>query len=320
MVRTITLLGIVCIHVHSAAQNLVPNAGFEEHDECTQGVDWPDLHDWTIPSLTQEPHYYHECNNGTIADGLGVPYNFIGYQNAHQGVGYVAATVYVRHHSYAHQKLTTHLTQVLQAGQTYCIQFWLSLADSSEARCNLLHGLFTDTLPSAFNGQDSLWAEQAQVTFATDQTDTTTWHLVEAQYIAAGGEEYFTFGNFLPDTLTDVTFPGPIYLNSRSMFYVDDVYVGSCDVGVSESSSAFTPRLWPNPVQRGQAINVGVGTNAGEIAWTMRDGLGRVIVTGRTTSSGRGAFSIPSSAYALGVYVLELWTSECSRTVSVAIQ
>lgn len=320
MLRDITL-GVVIIVAHtiSTAQNLVPNGDFEQHDDCSQGVEWPQVHDWLQPGCTFDPSYRHSCNND-IASGIGMPFNSQGFQYTHSGEGYLLFSAYNRFYSYQQKKITAHLTQPLVAGTPYCVQFWLSLADSSEVRCNLLHGLFTEEVPSACNAADSMPLSQAQVTFVTNMVDTASWHLIEAQYTAAGGEQYFTFGNFLPDTLSDVTYLGPMFLVSRSMFYLDDVYVGSCDVGLSETAAAFRPKLWPNPVGQGQAINVEVGKNVGVITWSIRDALGHALSSGRVASLVNGVLPVPTTACCPGAYTLELCTKDFDSVLAFMVQ
>jgi hypothetical protein len=88
--------------------------------------------------------------------------------------------------------------------------------------------------------------------------DTVNWLLLESQYTAAGGEEYFSFGNFFPDKLTDTT---PIVWGTppneaESFFYVEDVYVGSCDVGIQPSPDISALSIFPNPTNHSQIITV----------------------------------------------------------------
>ncbi len=293
----------------SFTQNLVPNPGFEEHDDCTGGVDWSNLQNWQIPTCTYEPFYWNACNN-VFGGGSGIPQNFVGFQYAHGGDGYLLLATYIHNYSYAQNKITTHLTEPLEAGHTYCVQMWFSLADSSEARSNLLHGMFTTDLPSGCNQQDTLFASQAQMTFATDQVDTASWHLVEGQYTAAGGEEYFTFGNFLPDSLTDVHVFGPFMPTRRSMFYTDDIYVGSCDVGiVDDSAPLHITALFPNPALTGQSIQLVLSkplTSSTQLA--ILDMQGRQVSALTMPRSSR-TISLSSGAMPPGIYSVRLNTS-----------
>lgn len=179
--------------------------------------------------------------------------------------------------SNVHRKLTAHLTQQMTGGQTYCVQMWVNLGDNTRAVTNTFHGMFTTDLPSACGGGDSLWFADADLFFETTGIDTAGWTKVEGQYMAAGGEEYFTFGNFLPDSLSDVTPFGPPPNNICRMF-VDDVWVGSCDVGVHDAVWVEDLVVWPVPAMAGEPITIKTGLPAGsKVELQVQDVQGRFI-------------------------------------------
>jgi hypothetical protein len=323
-IRMRTLLVVACTRAFVGmcyGQNSVLNPGFEGHDDCTFGVEWANVHDWQIPVCVSEPGCRNSCNN-VIDPGIGVPCNLQGCQPAHGGEGYLLLGAYYRYFSAQQKKVSAHLVEPLVANETYCVRFWLSLADSSEARCNLLHGLFSVDPPSACNGGDSTWAQQAQVTYNTSSVGSEAWHMLEAQYVAQGGEEYFTFGNFRPDSLTDVTYLGPMYVHSRSMFYVDDVAIEHCDVRVNELEEPALAdlRVWPNPSTAGEAVQVNYGRVDCTVYWTLEDALGRMKDQGIGSVNSLGVIQIQTREGMRGTFILRVRSAnDAERVYPIAV-
>lgn len=273
-----TLFVCLCLSSTVGAQNFVPNPGFEDHSGCAGGVDWQSLDDWINPGT--QPEYFHACNNGPFPSA-GVPDNLFGYQMAHTGDGQIGLGTYLRNSSPNHPYATAHLSAPLTAGTEYCVRIWINLLETSEVITHHLHGLFTDTVPSTWLEADTAWAADAQVIFNTAAIDTASWTALDAIYTATGGEEYFTFGNFLADSLSTITLLTPPHY--RCLFVVDDVWVGSCDVSVADEQAAPGLSIYPNPV--GDALVVegtGIATGASIV---ISDATGREAL--RTTATGQ---------------------------------
>ena len=94
-----------------AAQNLVPNPGFEEYDSCQYWVsvpgfgfpvniafspgysDFPTVLNWVTPLYQNTPDYFNICDTTSL--GHGVPNNCFGFQEPHFGNAYVGLCMYV---------------------------------------------------------------------------------------------------------------------------------------------------------------------------------------------------------------------------------
>ena len=90
------LLTTNCLSAGSliSAQNLIPNPGFEEYTtDCSSGVGYTQLSQWTYPECSFWSEMYAECNNGP-APWAGVPTNFEGEQEAHSGGAYCGVITY----------------------------------------------------------------------------------------------------------------------------------------------------------------------------------------------------------------------------------
>jgi len=108
--------------------------------------------------------------------------------------------------------------------------------------------------------------------------DTVSWHLLEAQYTAVGGEQYLLLGNFFSNEESDTTL---LWVGSgwpSSYFLIDDVYVGSCDVGINEQSEGTITSVFPNPVQQGDRVVIGLEASHADREVRVIDATGRAVV------------------------------------------
>jgi hypothetical protein len=88
-----------------------------------------------------------------------------------------------------------------------------------------------------------------------DLSDTANWTLVSGNFIANGGEQYLTIGNFLPDSLSNIipldsVCSQPNGFGCGVYFYIDDVSVVlDDDSGLDESQIAANIKIFPNPAK-----------------------------------------------------------------------
>src|SRR5437868_1394732 len=85
------LLPIVVI-----GQNLVPNSGFENFNQCPTGISgifysttyssFPSVQDWTNPLINTSPDYLHTC--AAASSGVHVPEGTFGHEWPHGGNAY----------------------------------------------------------------------------------------------------------------------------------------------------------------------------------------------------------------------------------------
>jgi len=191
------------------AQNLVPNPDFEYYNQC------PFAGDVTGP-MTCEPwismssaNYFNVCWPG----GFGVPSNFSGYQPAHSGDGYVGG--YQRD---TREFIYAQLLEPLVAGQCYEVSFYASCAN---IWCGINH------LGAHFTNEEPAWPsgvipqlDGGGQFFA----DTLNWMLISGTFVASGGEEWITLGNFYTNANTQ--FDPDCHLSTiAAYYYFDDVVV-----------------------------------------------------------------------------------------------
>ncbi len=203
-----------------SAQNLVPNPGFEDYAFCPSGfgnggalITPP----WRNGAFTT-CDVFNTCATSFVVD---VPSNALGWQQPHGGDGYGGALM----KSYAltwHEYPQVQLTAPMIADQFYHVGFYVSHANFS---CSVQDiGLYISTTPPPPSGNGGIITNSPQIYYEGGfLTDTLNWTIVEGYYLAQGGEQWITIGNFISD-LNSPFGPGCV-TGSDAYYYVDDVWV-----------------------------------------------------------------------------------------------
>lgn len=226
--------------------NLIKNASFEEYIECPQKVDsWGQLTtvvDWTQPT-GGSADYYNVCGGRECR----IPKNKLGEQPTHSGNGYCGIYCSKDEHR---EYLQTRLEQPLEANAAYKLTFYVSLSEYSSGSIATIGGLFTnepvgDTARSVLMKREIVniapRITQQIATYYTPQvvnspnhplTDTRKWQCVSGIFVAKGGEQYLTIGNFNPADNSGYTDLDSLsYLLPGAYYYIDDVSLKCIDCG-----------------------------------------------------------------------------------------
>ena len=240
-----------------SGQNLLPNPSFEDTSA------WPlpmPVH-WQAATV-EGWNYYTPLNNVKNPD-WGAPNNVFGYQKARSGKAYLGMALMhlfsftPSKRNIAREYLQTKLKRPLKADSTYCFQIYVSLADSMlYASRGLLGVYFSKT---AVHGNHRQWLPYTpQIVLSPHQylTDKVNWVKYSGTYKAMGGEEYLTMGNFNDTTTIDTIFVGGgnEFYHAQIYYYLDDIFLGSCDSLPDSLSTAVQKRklehnfsVYPNP-------------------------------------------------------------------------
>jgi len=191
------------------SQNLVPNPSFENITSCpTSHTQLNKATPW-VPPTSGTPDLYNSCD---ISQVVGVPISNIGLfgrgdQPARTGVGYAGFVTFwdyiepcgaisVDYREY----LQAPLVSPLLAGITYEVSMYVSLRNSSSVimASNGIGAYFSNaavnTSCSAINIGPLPYTPQ--VVESTIITDTVNWIPIYGTFVAVGGEQYITIGNF----------------------------------------------------------------------------------------------------------------------------
>ena len=226
------------------AQNLVPNPSFEIYSSCPTGASQIFLAPpWTQPT-TGTCDYFNAC--ATVASTVSVPDNLLGHQYARTGNGY--SGFFARAGGYV-EYVQVPLTESLQAGEKYCVSFYISLSDTCAYSIYSVEMYISNTPPSATNYFPLPFTPQIQNPTG-GFFNYNNWTEVSGTYTALGGEKYITIGNFdsnyYPDTL--LLNSDTLHYNPQvSYLYLDDVSLALCDPLNDSASTLFLPNAFsPN--------------------------------------------------------------------------
>ncbi len=200
----ILILGIsIFLMNFSYSQNLVINPSFEEYERCfnSNELQFFACANWDSVGYST-PDLFNHCNTHI---SIGVPNNFVGYQEAKDGYNYIGLMGYsynpfggyYNRREYAYSQLT----ETLQADSTYYVSFWLGMHDEAMYAIKNFGAFISHSIPDTTNGQ--LIDTIAQIKNTVFIDDTARWYKVEGEFVANGGEEYISLGNFDHDSLVD---------------------------------------------------------------------------------------------------------------------
>ncbi len=230
------------------AQNLVPNPGFEQYNNCpgsfgmipcplfppsypTTVIDW-------ISAAPNSPDYYNACSKSNYAT---VPNHFYGNYPAHNGnayvgiAGYSGFTTNSHDNSYA-EYVECKLSQPLKPGKSYTISCYVQLAYRADPQ-NSANIVALQELGAALS-LGNITSHTTPLTNSFTPLKTTTggfingssWIYISGIYKASGGEQWLTLGVFNDDNILPamqhVYPPTPKPSSSTLNYYlVDDVSV-----------------------------------------------------------------------------------------------
>jgi gliding motility-associated-like protein len=301
-----------CFFVLSGAQNLVPNWSFEDTIQCPDNLAQLNRTQYWFNPTTGSPDYFNSCDTRPLY--MNVPYAAPGYQNAHTGNAY--AGCYYGGPSLVpancREYIEVQLTDSLISGNSYCISFYVSLANMcSMAITNV--GCYLSQAPITSSNTFQLpVTPQLENQAGNYLSDTMNWMKISGIYIASGGEKYFTLGNFHDDATTD-----SIRIDQRGAgvyyYYIDDVSVILCpDTLITEDSNNFyIPNAFsPNNDGNNDILFVR-GRNIDQLSFTVYDRWGqRVFETHDINEGWDGTYRGEEMENAVFVYYLTLTYSD----------
>lgn len=229
------------------SQNLVPNGSFEEYYQCPEYQANLFTEYWfkTPNNWPASPDYFNDCSlEETQAD---VPDNISGYQFAHEGNGYTGVFCYGVD-SGQREYIEVQLESPLIANLEYEFSMYVSLADQFGLGINNFGALFTNNIVEGNGDQNPYIDADPQVKAITPIISKVNWTLISGTFIAEGGEEYLTIGNFFTDEETEaiVVFGGPF--STWSYYYIDSVSLFQVILDTNDNSLENHLNIYPNPV------------------------------------------------------------------------
>ena len=204
------------------SQNLVLNPSFENHTRCPLSInDYGYVKDWIFMSQTKV-YYLHLCANNNQA---GVPYNWLGFQNARSGQAYMGLLVKLWDFDPDRRGYITGVFSTsLEKDSIYCIRYFANLCDVSNGAIQNVDAYIHDTLLAWNNGAAYYLKNiDPQIKSSHILSDTANWEEISGLYVAKGGEKYISIGNFNSDANTTLVNFGNG--TTRVDYNIDDVSV-----------------------------------------------------------------------------------------------
>ncbi|MCF6306653.1 MAG: T9SS type A sorting domain-containing protein, partial [Flavobacteriaceae bacterium] len=259
---TILLFFIVATNT-VVSQNLVPNPSFEEYYDCPyyQGEFYVDF--WfETPNSISSPDYYNDCSpDDTPSD---VPENIAGSQYPYEGEGYAGIQCY-GNDSGRREYIEIQLSTPLIENQEYEFSMYVSLADRFGSAINNLGVLITDYIVEGNGpGGANLIEANPQIKAESPLTDKDNWMQITGTFIAEGGEEYLTIGNFFSDEDTERVTVWPYDFLNWGKYYIDSVSLTQVILSTNENTLKSQLKIYPNPTN--DFINIEIANNNSNIA------------------------------------------------------
>lgn len=290
------MLQLVCFGftLSMFSQNLVPNPSFEEYKPCPEGGGDLFTLNWRVTQSCSaaSPDYFNACAAGS---DYGVPDNIGGTQEAQYGDAY--AGFYQYGQNSFREYITTQLISPLIAGNTYEVSFYLSLPERIILATDNIGAILTNE-PLECTIHEHLIEVEPQVTAGYFITSITDWSLVTGTFVANGGEEYITIGNFYSDEDTPTIVANSGGNLPNCYYYVDSVSVTSL-LDVNENDLEDQLKVYPNPIAENVNIELANGSTIDSIE--IYSPIGQLI---KTVNPNETTTMLDLSELSKGVYFL----------------
>ena len=208
------------------------------------------------------PDYYNTCANVITYPAYStIPHGAYGYQfpnsgNAYIGMGSYLGLTVSGGDSINHicEYISVKLKAPLKANVCYYGEFYTSLANICEYGTNRIAMLLTQTIFTTTVGSFTNTIKP-QIEWDTTKffTDTLNWVKISGTFIAQGGEEYLTIGNFKDGHHTKIkiltsNFTNPSIIGGYTFTYqyIDDVVLLECSDTIPKVIIPEAPLIIPN--------------------------------------------------------------------------
>ncbi len=237
MKRLFCILAVLAMYQSSQAQNLVLNSGFESYVTCPSfgqfGTTW--INNWSKPSIASSDYYNSMCPG------------IVPTQQSPLGGNAYAGIIAYNYGSEYREYITGSFSSPLIVGKTYYVEFHVSLHDGYVNAIHQLGAYFSNTAPGPFSSVLHINVTPQIQNSSGLLSNNSGWTAVNGTFVADGGEQFITIGNFNNDSNTTVVQVGNIG-NLGSYYFIDSVSVLPEPEGVSQIQEPHL-LLSPNPAK-----------------------------------------------------------------------
>jgi len=260
MKNIITFLLVNLFAITVSAQNIVPNFSFEEDDSCPKYINL-DHYEFSLGCVgwgqaTADPAcYFNACDTTAISIGrttpwVGVPDNFIGHQNAYEGVAYAGINMFGSGLPNWRAYLITNIP-ALEIDTAYQVTLHICLASYSEFATDGMGVLFT-TYGSPNQTIDTNFGIVPQIDYTSYGViaDSVRWTTLTEVFVADSSYTSLIIGGFKNISEMNVITVNDSGSNphTNAFYYVDNVIVEKLSsTGLSALNKNAGVNVYPNP-------------------------------------------------------------------------
>jgi len=209
----------------------VPNPSFEYYTNCPNNlaqiehaIPWfTPLH----PLSTSD--YFNSCD---LTNDFSVPYQNIegNFQYAHTGKAISGLVLFDTLDPNYREYIEVKLNEPLVTGNVYCVEFYVNLTISSVKAIDAIGAYLS--MDSILLSTVTPLSYSPQVCNPTNNiiADTINWIKISGSFIASGGEQFLTIGNFKEDSFVNAISLSGVLPSAYYLF--DDISVYPCDAPV----------------------------------------------------------------------------------------
>ncbi|MBK9477836.1 MAG: T9SS type A sorting domain-containing protein [Bacteroidetes bacterium] len=239
------------------AQNIVPNGDFENFSTCpnipTQlfyATGWFQPHKYSGNHNVNafcSTDFFYQCADSQ--SNVSVPMNFMGYQTAHSGTGYMGGALFTPFFAGNGEReyAETKLTQTLVAGKKYNLNYFVSLVNKSRYSITKFDAYFSNDSLLYTSSDRMKIPVTPQIQYNGRINDTLNWVQISGSYVAIGGENFLTLGNFHDVTLCD-SLSNPYFAPYPfAYYYYDDITLIEDTITAIDELGNSNFEIFPNP-------------------------------------------------------------------------
>ena len=311
MKRLILSLVITSLFLfHLNAQNLIPNPSFENITNPFCGImntsDFTaTILDWTSPTDGTPDAYFTNvetsCYNFQPFSEYDGPIGIKGNQTPFSGTTMLGCGLFSIDGLNQREYVQTQLTAPLTIGQTYELNFQVSLADFTEFYLGEI-GIHFSTNQLSGNGSAPLNVSP-QIIAETGLENYQDWVAVSTTFTPTENYEFMTIGNFNNDANTTL-FPNPNASGEAGTygayyFFDDFSLIDTNPVGINNFETAGI-QFFPNPVD--ESIQLTLPNSMNQVKVNISNMHGRNIYTQQFTSE--SIININTANLPTGTYLI----------------
>jgi len=301
----LTLLLFLTVNF-ARAQNLVPNPSFENYSNAFCGIQAPPdfnqiMNDWANPTLASPQVFFTNisdtCYNFQPFSQYSGPIGIKGNQSPRTGNAMVGLWSYTIPNFNVRQYVQVGLTNPMITGNTYVIEFYVSLADSMELSIDKIGAYLSVNEPMHTNNGPLNYIPQVLSSNFID--DVTNWVLIADTIVAQDAYSNITIGNFYDDnstnTIANSTSSGAVGTYG-AFYFIDDIRIE--EVNTNGVKYLLDDQLLLYPTNVTDILNIKIPFNS----WVkIHNSQGQIIYSQNIEN---GLKEINTSNFPKGIYLV----------------